>query len=221
MGMRVAIFDFDGTLYAKETYQTLMDHLKEHPIYKARYKRFLSAILPPYIGSKLKIYPVKKMRERSMQVYLEALENFTVDELETYFEEIAEKMKKDFNPLVVAKVKQHAADGVHVMLVSGAYTPLLHIVTEGLPFDSIIGTDVPVHNHVLNTKLPVRHIQGPRKNEKIEAALANKDIDWANSFAYGDSYSDLSVLDLVGNPVAVQPEQRLQVVAEKRDWAII
>lgn len=221
MGMRVAIFDFDGTLYAKETYQTLMDHLKEHPIHNARYKRFLRAVLPPYIGSKMKIYPMQKMRERSMQIYLEALEDFTVGELDSYFKEIAEKMKKDFNPLVVAKVKQHAADGVHVMLVSGAYTPLLHIVTEGLPFNSIIGTDVPINNHVLNTKLPVRHIQGSRKNEKIEAILANKDIDWANSFAYGDSYSDLSVLDLVGNPVAVQPEQRLQVVAEKREWAII
>lgn len=221
MGMRVAIFDFDGTLYAKETYQTLMDHLKEHPIHNARYKRFFRAVLPPYIGSKMKVYPVQKMRERSMQIYLEALEDFTVDELDSYFKEIAEEMKKDFNPLVVAKVKQHAADGVHVMLVSGAYTPLLHIVTEGLPFDSIIGTDIPVSNHILNTKLPVRHIRGSRKNQKIEAILANQDIDWANSFAYGDSYSDLSVLDLVGNPVAVQPEQRLQVVAEKREWAII
>lgn len=219
--MRVAIFDFDGTLYAKETYQTLMDHLKEHPIHNRRYKRFFRAILPPYLGSKIKIYPVQKMRERSMQIYLEALENFTVDELDTYFKEIAEKMKNDFNPQIVAKIKQHAADGVHVMLVSGAYTPLLHIVTEELPFDSIIGTDIPVNNHILDTKLPVRHIQGLRKNEKIEAALTYKEIDWANSFAYGDSYSDLSVLDLVGNPVAVQPEQRLQAIAEQRDWAII
>lgn len=219
--MRVAIFDFDGTLYANETYRTLMAHLKEHPIHKARYKRFLSAALPPYLGSKMKIYPVQKMRERSMQIYLEALEGFTVDELDVYFEEIAEKMKKDFNPQIVAKIKQHAADDVHVMLVSGAYTPLLHLATEGLPFDSIIGTDIPVRRYALNTKSPVRHIRGERKNEKIEAALANKEIDWKNSFAYGDSYSDLSVLDLVGNPVAVQPEQRLQAVAEKRDWAII
>lgn len=219
--MRVAIFDFDGTLYAKETYQVLMDHLKEHPIHNKRYKRFFRTILPPYIGSKIKIYPRQKMRARSMQIYLDALEDFTVDELDAYFKEIAEKMKKDFNPLVLDKIKQHAADGVYVMLVSGAYTPLLHIVTEGLPIDSIIGTNVPINNHILDTKLPIHHIQGRLKNEEIEATLANKKIDWGNSYAYADSYSDLSVLDLVGNPVAVQPEPQLQVVAEQRNWKII
>lgn len=219
--MRVAVFDFDGTLYAKETFQIMMDHLKEHPIYHTRFKRFYRSILPPYLASKIKIYPKRRMRERSMQIYLEALEDLSVDELDTYFEEIADKMRMDFNPRVVSLVKKHAKDGVHVMLVSGAYTPLLHIVTNGLPFDKIIGTNIPIKNRILNTNEPMHHVQGPRKNEQIEAALANKDIDWANSFAYGDSFSDLSVLDLVGNPVAVQPEPSLENIARKRGWAII
>ena len=65
--MRVAIVDFDGTLYAKETFQILMDHLKKHPVYRTKYNRFFRDILPPYLGYKLKIYPEKKMKERSMQ----------------------------------------------------------------------------------------------------------------------------------------------------------
>lgn len=219
--MRVAIFDFDGTLYAKETYNTLMDHLKKHPIYHTRFNRFYRSILPPYIGSKMKIYPRQKMRARSMELYLEALEGLTANELETYFEEIADKMRIDFNPLVVSQVKKHAQDGLHIMLVSGAYTPLLHVATQGLPFDTIIGTDIPLNNRILDTKAQIHHIQGLRKNEKIEAFLDDKKIDWANSFAYGDSYSDLSVLNLVGNPIAVQPEQRLKDVAVKKDWQII
>lgn len=219
--MRVAIFDFDGTLYAKETYQTMMNHLKEHPVYHARYNRFFRTMLPPYIGHKLKIYPKHKMRERSMKIYLEALENFTVSELDIFFKEIADKMRKDFNQEVVTRLAQHAADNVHVILVSGAYTPLLHAVTRGLPFDHIIGTNIPLNNRILDTNAPLYHVQGWRKNEQIDALLANKEIDWANSFAYADSYSDLSVLDLVGNPVAVQPEQKLQAIAEKRNWEII
>ena len=219
--MRVAIVDFDGTLYAKETYQIMMDHLKEHPVYHTRYKGFFRSILPPYIGHKLKIYPKHKMRERSMQIYLDALKDLSVEEMDTYFHDIAAKMRADFNPEVVSRVKQHAADGVHVMLVSGAYTPLLHIVVDGLPFDKIIGTNIPIKNSVIDLKTPILHVQGTGKNEQIETALANKEIDWANSFAYGDSYSDLSVLDLVGNPVAVQPEEQLKVVAKKRNWKII
>ena len=219
--MRVAIFDFDGTLYAKETYQVMMDHLKEHPLYHTRYKQFFRAILPPYLGHKMKIYPSDKMRARSMKIYLEALESFTVDELDVFFQELADKMKKDFNPDVISRLKQHASDNMHIMLVSGAYTPLLHAVTKGLPIDHIIGTNIPLHNRTLDTKAGLYHVQGTRKNEQIDAILTSKEIDWENSFAYADSYSDLSVLDLVGNPVAVQPDRKLQLVAKKRDWEII
>jgi len=219
--MRVAIFDFDGTLYAKETYQLLMDHLKKHPVYHTRFNRFYRSILPPYLGHKLKVYPTHKMRARSMEIYLKALEGLSADELEEYFEEIAEKMRADFNPLVISQVNKHANDGLHIMLVSGAYTPLLHIVTKGLPIDTIIGTDIPLNNRTLDTKAPIYHVQGLRKNEQIDAFLGDKEIDWGNSFAYGDSYSDLSVLDLVGNPIAVQPEQRLKDLAVKRNWQII
>lgn len=219
--MRVAIFDFDGTLYSKETYQLMMNHLKNHPVYHTRYKHFIRAVMPPYIGHKMKIYPKSQMRIRSMQVYLDALKGLSVDELDEYFEEIANKMHGDFNEQVLSRLHQHATDHVHIMLVSGAYSPLLHIVTKGMPIDTIIGTDIPVNKRIIDTKVPLYHVQGKRKNEQIEAALADKKIDWKNSFAYADSHSDLSVLNLVGNPVAVQPEQRLRTIAEKRNWEII
>lgn len=219
--MRVAIFDFDGTLYSNETYQLLMNHLKEHPIYHARYKRFMRLVLPPYIGSKMKVYPRQKMRNRSMQVYLEALKGLTVAELDEYFEEVADKMHVDLNKEVVDKLYEHAKDGIHIMVVSGAYSPLLHMVTKNMPVDTIIGTDVPVNQKIVNTNTQLNHIQGTRKNEQIEQALAGKEIDWENSYAYADSLSDITVLELVGHPVAVQPDKKLQTIAIKREWAII
>jgi HAD superfamily hydrolase (TIGR01490 family) len=219
--MRVAIFDFDGTLYQKETFRILMDQLKNHRIYHSKYKKFYHSILPSYIGYKLKLYPEQKMKERSMQVYLDALNQLSKDELESFFEELAAKMRKDFNPLVISRLEHHVANKDYVMLVSGAYTPLLQSATKGLPFDKIIGTDIPFKQEIIDSNTPIYHIQGKRKNEKIHGALAGKDIDWANSFAYGDSYSDLPVLELVGCPIAVQPEQRLRSIAEENDWEII
>lgn len=219
--MRVAIFDFDGTLYKKETYQLLMDHLKEHPLYRKRYPQFMRSILPPYLASKAKLYPKKKMRERSMQIYLNALNDLTIEEADIYFGQIAQKMQNDFNADVVNKVKEHAADDLHIMIVSGAYTPLLHTATEGLPIDTIIGTDIPITNGKITSKSPIYHIQGPRKNEKIQQFLQEKKIDWKNSFAYADSYSDLPVFSLVGNPIAVRPEEKLEKIALRRAWEIL
>lgn len=219
--MRVAIFDFDGTLYEKETYQLLMDHLKTHPLYRKRYPKFIRTILKPYIAHKAKLYPKDKMRSQSMQIYLQALQQLTIEEADIFFDQIAQKMKADFNPKMIEKVKEHADNGDHIMLVSGAYTPLLHIATSDLPFHSIIGTDIPIANGKILASAPISHIQGTVKNDRIQQYLKGKTIDWENSAAYADSYSDLSVLSLVGHPVAVDPDQKLERIAKRRGWTIV
>lgn len=219
--MRVAIFDFDGTLYAEETFKLLMNHLKEHPIYKSKYKRFYRSIVPPYIANKLKLYPNSKMKERSMQLYLEAFEGRSKTEMNVYFEELKVMMQKDFNSQVLARLKQHQQDDIHILLVSGAYTQFLQRVTEGVSFNHIIGTDISYKENKVDTKIRIKHVNGTRKTESLLQALEGQEIDWENSFAYGDSYSDLPVLELVGNPVAVKPEEKLRSVAKARGWEII
>jgi len=219
--LRVAIFDFDGTLYSKETFQVMMSHLKNHPEHSTRYRQFYRTIMPPYIGHRLKIYPEWKMRERSVQAYLSSLETFTKTELEQFFGEIADRMHGDMNLTVVERLKEHVANNDYVMLVSGAFTPLLHAVTQQLPIKTIIGTEILYNNNILDHQTPLSHVQGQLKTKKIKEALEGWDIDWANSYAYGDSPSDLPVLELVGHPVAVRPKPKLRTVAERRNWEII
>lgn len=219
--MRVAIFDFDGTIYTEETFTLLMKHLKEHPIYQSSYKRFYRAILLPYIANKLKIYPTSKMRKRSMQLYLEAFEGRTKQEMDSYFEELKMMMQQDFNKKVLERLRLHQEENIHILLVSGAYTQFLERVTDGIVFNQIIATDIPYRNNQVYTKTDLTHVNGEQKKVKIHEALNGLQIDWENSFAYGDSFSDLPVLELVGNPVAVRPEENLRSVANKQGWEII
>ncbi|MGE7543223.1 HAD family hydrolase [Sporosarcina newyorkensis] len=219
--MKVAIFDFDGTLYTKETFKLLMEQLKKHPSYQRYYGKFYRSILSLYICYKLKLLPETEMKERSMKLYLKALESLTTAQLEQYFENMHEEMLNDFNEDVVNRLARHQAEGHHVLLVSGAYTPFLTAVTSHLSFDRIIGTEIPSCGEQITMDQPFLHIQGERKNEQIEKALLGKSIDWENSFAYGDSISDLPVLEQVGNPVAVRPDPKLAAIANQRNWDIL
>ncbi|PID24472.1 HAD family phosphatase [Sporosarcina sp. P7] len=219
--MRVAIFDFDGTLYTKETFKLLMEHLKNHPTYKQYYKNFYRSILPLYIRYKLKLLPESIMKERSMRLYLQALDSLTMTELLEFFKSMHNKMMPDFNELVINRLTEHRKEGYHVLLVSGAYTPFLKAVTSHLTFDQVIGTDIPSIGEKIAMDRPFLHIQGTRKNEQISQALQGVTVDWDNSFAYGDSISDLPVLEKVGCPVAVRPDEKLTVVAKKRNWEIL
>lgn len=219
--MRVAIFDFDGTIYAEETFTLLMKHLKEHPTYQTSYKRFYRAIVPPYIANKLKVYPDSKMKKRSMQLYLEAFEGRTKQEMDLYFEEIKSVMQQDFNKKVLDRLKLHQQEDIHILLVSGAYTQFLERVTDGLVFNQIIGTDIFYRDEKVYTKNVITHINGEQKTLKVHEALNGHQIDWENSFAYGDSFSDLPVLELVGNPVAVRPDEKLRSLANERRWEVM
>lgn len=219
--MKVAIFDFDGTVYKKETFALLMNQLQVHPTYHKHYNKFYLSILPVYIAYKLKLYPEMKMRSFMMKKYLDVFRGLSEEEIIAYYKEIAESMADDFNEEVVTRMKQHKADGIYVMLVSGAFTPLLDAVLSDLPIDKIIGTKIPFKHNIYDPDGTLEHIQAHRKNEKINEVLDDKQIDWKNSFAYGDSFSDSSVLELVGNPVAVEPDKKLLQLAQERNWEII
>jgi phosphoserine phosphatase len=45
-------------------------------------------------------------------------------------------------------------------------------------------------------------------------------VDLRHSYAYADSYSDLPLLRVVGNPVAVSPDSQLYRHARRRRWPI-
>jgi phosphoserine phosphatase len=53
-----------------------------------------------------------------------------------------------------------------------------------------------------------------------ELAVA-EGIDLAASYAYSDSESDLPMLRVVGNPVAVNPDAELRRVARDEGWEIM
>lgn len=219
--LKVAIFDFDGTLYPKETFPLMMKHLKAHPAYRKKYRHLFMKILPVYCSYKLKLYPEQKMKEYSMRSYINSFQNCSEKEINQFFLEVATKMENDLSTTVIDRIKKHQEEGYYVMLVSGAFVPLLTTVTKELRFNSIVGTKVPIKNNHYDKKTPVIHIHGSRKKDEIFAHLANDEIDWENSYAYGDSIADIDVLELVGNPVAVKPEQRLAEVAKKRQWEIL
>nr|WP_263323298.1 HAD-IB family hydrolase [Neobacillus sp. Marseille-Q6967] len=219
--MKVAIFDFDGTLFPEETFPLLMGYLKNHPVHSLKYRYFFLRLLPVYIAYKCKLYPEQKMKEFSMQSYISSFNSSSKEEIEQFFSQIGGIMSKSLSDPVLQRLEQHTNDGYYTMLVSGAFEPLLNSVTENIKIDCVFGTSIPFKSKIYSRNIPVNYVFGERKTDFIMAHLSNTEVDWQNSYAYGDSYSDLNVLELVGNPVAVKPEPRLLQLANDRNWEII
>jgi len=62
---------------------------------------------------------------------------------------------------------------------------------------------------------------GEGKVHYAEVLAAADGIDLDGSWFYTDSFTDLPMLERVGNPRIVNPDPRLRRLARQRDWPIL
>jgi phosphoserine phosphatase len=61
---------------------------------------------------------------------------------------------------------------------------------------------------------------GPGKADAVRAMAEEEGIDLEASYAYSDSITDLPLLEVVGNPVVVNPDSELAAIAAERGWEV-
>jgi len=120
-------------------------------------------------------------------------------------------------PAAIRRVREHRALGHRTVLITGA----LDFVVEPLKplFDDIVSASLAVGD---DGRYLGQMVDVPPTGESRASALfdyaRDHDIDLAESVAYADSSNDLPMLEVVGFPVAVNPETRLASLARKRGW---
>ncbi|MGI8756665.1 MAG: HAD-IB family hydrolase [Acidimicrobiales bacterium] len=122
-------------------------------------------------------------------------------------------------PAAIRRVREHRALGHRTVLITGA----LDFVVEPLRplFDDIVSARLAVGD---DGRYLGQMIDVPPTGESRASALfdyaAEHDLDLSEAVAYADSSNDLPMLEVVGFPVAVNPETRLASLARKRGWLI-
>lgn len=104
--MKVALFDFDGTLYPHETFETLRAHLKNHPKYKKNYKHFIRHFAPAYFGYKMKMVPKIKMQNRALESYILSFKGYSRQEIDGFFADVANEMSEELRTSLLEKIKE-------------------------------------------------------------------------------------------------------------------
>jgi alcohol-forming fatty acyl-CoA reductase len=120
-------------------------------------------------------------------------------------------------PEALRSLDQFGKEGLKIVLVTGALDFFMEPLAQEFGGECIAAR-LEERNGVFTGKLLSLPMTGPRKSEAIRAHARAHGIDLKNSYALGDAISDLPMLELVGNPVAVNPDSRLESVAAKRGW---
>lgn len=221
--MRLAIFDFDGTLYPNETMTYLLHQWKIQKYPKHKLFKAYTKLLPLYIKYKSGVsYGMSKQEMREMAVikFNHIFYGMSEEMIEKYFFDSFINMKDTLNKAVVKEVDQARKNGYHTVILSGAYKPFLNHIGDDLGIDTIIGTEIFFKDGVFDSSRGPEIVTGANKINRINHHF-NSQIDWDNSIAYADSIFDLPLLEAVGQPIIVNPDYELRALGNERKWRML
>jgi HAD superfamily hydrolase (TIGR01490 family) len=121
----------------------------------------------------------------------------------------------------VAEIEFHKTKNARIVILSSALKSVCHEMATFLNIDDIICSELEVENGYL-TGRPLGHLCfGEEKAVRLQEYCIKNNYPTSNAWYYGDSISDLQVLNTVGIPVCVNPDKKLRKTAQKRDWKIL
>jgi HAD superfamily hydrolase (TIGR01490 family) len=138
---------------------------------------------------------------------------------------VEEALEEVVAPLVYAEalflIDEHMREGRKVFIVSASPEEVVRPLARYIGVDNVIATRAKVDERGCYTGEVDVYAYGPEKAVAVQAVADAEGISLEGSYAYSDSATDQPLLELVGNPVAVNPEKELREVAEERGWPIL
>lgn len=217
MANAAAFFDLDKTLLAKSSTLAYAKPLHQSGMISRR-----DLLRSAYAQSVYLIAGATGDQMDQMRVSMsEMVKGWEVDQVK----EIArEALGTVIEPIVYAEAMQlfdeHHAAGRDVVVISSSGTEIIEPICELLGADKAIGTQVAIEDGKYTGEV-LFYAYGEGKADAIRALAADSDYDLEQCFAYSDSITDVPMLEVVGCPVATNPDKELRALAKDRVWPVL
>lgn len=213
---KLVIFDLDGTLVKGQSQRLLLNYLlRKRLVGRLPYLRILWWFALRKAG-------ISQQPLKIMEYAFSILQNWkteTFDELieEFFNESLVSSIFNDGKELV----RGHDDGKSNLILVSNAIEPIVKRAAVHLGIGTSIGTRLETQCGRLTGKIDGGPLFGHNKTISINDHVARHNLTLEGSWAYCDELSDLPVMEMVSNPVAVNPSTSLRKVATNRNWQIL
>lgn len=136
---------------------------------------------------------------------------------------VSETMGTVVTPAIYTEARElidyHRKQGHDLVIVSASARILVEPIAQELGIDMIVATEAEVVDGKLTGTI-TRYLKGPAKEEAIRELAAERGYNLEDCYAYSDSTTDIPMLEIVGHPVAVNPERGLRKHAAEQGWEI-
>lgn len=135
-----------------------------------------------------------------------------------------ETMHSVVTPTIYAEAREliehHQELGHDVIIISASVKELVEPIARELGVRKTVTTVLEAHDGMYTGEV-LFYCKGDAKAQSILDLAEANNYDLSLSFAYSDSFTDLPMLEAVGNPAAVNPDRALKKIALEQGWKIL
>jgi len=134
---------------------------------------------------------------------------------------VVEELLPRIRPEAQALLGMHQEAGRDSYIISASPVEIVGELAQALRLTGGLGTESEIVDGIYTGRLAAPFCYGEGKAEVVRKLVADKGYELGACYAYADSASDLPILNLVGHPVAVNPDRSLLAVAHRRGWPVV
>ncbi len=135
-----------------------------------------------------------------------------------------EFMQKHIVPVMtekgIAQIQAHRAKGDITVIITATNRFVTAPIAQAFEVDDLIATDPEIIDGRYTGRVAGTPCYKEGKITRLNQWLQSTSHDLENSTFYSDSHNDLSLLQVVTTPVAVDPDEQLKATALTRNWEI-
>lgn len=118
----------------------------------------------------------------------------------------------------VSQIQEHKEHGTAIVLVTGSLDFVVQPIADYLAVDAVLAPQLREQDGQFTGELTTAPLIGEAKAEAMRNYADQHEVSLEESYAYGDSQSDLPMLECVGNPIVVNPGKSFRQKALKSGW---
>lgn len=214
--MPIAFFDLDKTIIAKNSANLWLKTQWQEG--KIDFRNMLKAsywLFKYHLG----FTNFDDILEKSLAFVKDREDKKTIEETKIFYEL---SIKHLYRPGALQAIKEHKKEGHVTSLLTSGFESLAFLVKNELNLDYALCSKLEVNESGLYTGRTV----GPMCFGKNKILFAQKlcnelKVDIKSCYFYTDSASDMPLLNLVENPIVVNPDPRLRASAQIKKWPVV
>jgi len=152
---------------------------------------------------------------------LQAISGVSVEQMAELGGQVIPQLETDVRREARGLIDLHHAADRDTYIVSASPIEIVGEFADAIGLSGGIGTVAEIENGIYTGELAEPFCYGEGKAIAIRKVVEEHGYDLRLSYAYTDSAGDLPMLEIVGHPVAVNPDRTLETIAYHRGWPIV